>query len=350
MSNLYSSIKNFFSFLAISAIGLMSLLLPQLLNGQDIHFTQIDVSQIATINPAATGDYDADWRFGGIYRSQWPNVEKAFSTTALFYDRHLNEKFSGGLVFFNDQSGAGLNRLNVNKLYASAAYHLPISKHKLNLGAQLGGVFKSLEPNTLTFPRQYDREIGQFNSELASDETSLTGSKFYVDANVGINLKLNFGKFQPNIGVAALHVIQPNESFLDEKANLPMRLVGDLGLDFVVNESFRLHPYVMGTFMNQAQETLFGLDLHFNIYENATKVTGLFAGMGTRLDAPTAYQDAVFLKGGLYFGNLRFGLAYDINVSDLQAVTNNFGAIELSMVYMPLPTRLKKIQVPCDRF
>lgn len=348
MSNLYSSIKNFFTLFVISALGLMSLLLSHSLNGQDIHFTQIDVSQIATVNPAATGDFDADWRFGGIYRSQWPSVDKAFSTTSLFYDRKLNEKFSGGLVLINDQSG--LIRLNVNKVYASLGYHMPIGKHKLSLGAQLGGVYKNTDANALTFPEQYDRNIGGFSTELDNGEMNLNNSKFYIDGNLGANIKLNFGKFQPNFGLAVFHVNRPNESLLDEKANLPMRFVGDLGLDYMLSETIRIHPYVMSTFINQAQESLLGVDAHIKMFENVTKVTGLFAGLGTRIDAPNAYRDAVFVKGGLYFGNLRFGLAYDVNVSDLQPVTNNFGAIELSMVYMPLPTRLKEIQVPCDRF
>ena len=133
---------------------LCSCILTQL-SAQDIHFSQIDAANLVTVNPAHTGDYDGDWKAGGLYRSQWPAIEKAFSSTTVFYDQQVGERLSAGIVLINDQ--AGLVRLNSNKLYLSGAYNTSIGKERrdrnaLRLGLQLGGVYKNLDPNALTFP------------------------------------------------------------------------------------------------------------------------------------------------------------------------------------------------------
>lgn len=324
------------------------------LSGQDIHFSQIDASDLVTVNPAHTGDYDGDWRFGGLYRSQWPTVDKGFSSTTLFYDQQIGDKLSGGLVLINDQ--AGIVRLNTNKIYLSGAYRTSLGKKKadntvLSLGLQLGGVYKNVDPNAITFPQQFDQSIGEFNSQLDNLEAGLNNSLFYLDINAGVNIRFNrTGKISPSIGAAVLHINNPSDSFLGEKEKLPQRYVGDIAVNWQIREQLWLRPFAMTTFHANSNETLLGLDLILSFYENLTTVTGLFAGVSTRVDGADGFQDAIIAKAGLNFGNIRLGISYDYNVSDLQIATDGLGAFEVSLIYMARSTRLKEIQVPCDRF
>ena len=333
---------------------------------QDIHFSQIDASDLVTVNPANTGNYDGDWKFGGLYRSQWPEIEKAFSSTTVFYDQQIGDKLSAGLVLINDQ--AGLIRLNTNKVYLSGAYHTSIGKEKSNdnqlrIGLQLGGVYKSIDPSALTFPRQFDRNTGVFNAGLDNFETNLNDADFFIDINAGVNYQFNLNdQIRPNIGFAVFHVNNPKDSFLDEKQNLPQRYVADVGVMWQLQEQVWCYPYAMTTFHAKANETLLGIDAIFAFYENVTTITGVFAGVATRLNATSfsasndnlengaGYQDAIIAKVGVNLGNIRLGFAYDHNVSELQSASNNLGAFEVSLIYMARSTKLKEIQVPCDRF
>lgn len=324
------------------------------ISAQDIHFSQIDAADLVTVNPAHTGDYDGDWKFGGLYRSQWPDIEKAFSSATVFYDQQIADKLSAGIVLINDQ--AGLIRLNSNKVYLSGAYHTSLGKEKagnntFRFGLQLGGVYKSLDPAALSFPDQFDRDIGAFNGDLTTDERVLNNSLFYMDINAGINFRFNqTGKISPSIGFAVLHINNPSDSFLGDKEKLPQRYIADISLNWQLGEQFYLRPFAMTTVHATANETLFGADLLFSFYENPTTITGAFLGLSTRIDGVDVYNDAVIAKAGLNFGNIRLGFSYDYNVSDLQIATDGFGAVELSLIYMAQSTRLREIQVPCDRF
>jgi len=339
---------------------------------QDIHFSQIDAADLVTVNPANTGNYDGDWKFGGLYRSQWPSIEKAFSSSTAFYDQQIGDKLSGGIVLINDQ--AGIVRLNTNKLYLSGAYRMSFGADKednnsLRLGLQLGGVYKNVDPNSLSFPGQFDANAnsdlgGYFNPALDNEETGLNNSLFYMDINIGANFRFNkSGKVSPAIGLAVLHVNNPKDSFLGAKEKLPQRYVADIGLHWKLKEQAWLYPYAMTTFHAKANETLFGVDLILSFYENPTTLTGFFLGIASRSNLTRAFQDnttelsndaglqdAFIAKFGVEMGNIRLGFSYDQNVSTFQTATDGFGAVELSLIYMAKTTKLREIQVPCDRF
>src|SRR5258705_13245893 len=99
-----------------------------ILNAQDLHFSQWFNEPLLT-NPANTGFIpDADYRLGANYRNQWSSVMtvpyktiSAFGDAQFFRDRLDNGWLGLGALLLNDQAGSG--SLTSTKIYGSVVYH-----------------------------------------------------------------------------------------------------------------------------------------------------------------------------------------------------------------------------------
>src|SRR5258705_7917997 len=95
-----------------------------ILNAQDLHFSQWFNSPLVT-NPANTGFIpDADYRLGANYRNQWSSVMSvpyktisAFADAQVFRDRLENGWLGLGGMILNDKAGSG--SLTSTKVYGS---------------------------------------------------------------------------------------------------------------------------------------------------------------------------------------------------------------------------------------
>src|SRR5437868_9753664 len=90
-----------------------ALLLALMVKGQDPHFSQFFASPL-TLNPAFTGKFNGSFRVTGNYRNQWPEINKAFTTTTASVDFHIldnkidfTDNFGVGLMAYSDASANG---------------------------------------------------------------------------------------------------------------------------------------------------------------------------------------------------------------------------------------------------
>lgn len=315
---------------------------------QDIHFTQFYEPSL-TLNPSNTGKFDGDWRFNGIFRSQWGAVVRPFVTTAMSYDQPVNigkHRFGIGGFYVFDKSGDG--RLMMNKVMVSLAYHKNFAGHLLSLGVQGGFNNKNINFSTLSFPGQYDNLIGSYNTTLANGETFAGANSNYFDFNLGLgwSKKIN-PKLSLDAGYSIFHLNSPHESLANLKTNLEMRHVFNASAKYDLNDINYITPNILYMYDKAASNLVLGANYNHKMLPNKYKMTTVFGGVAFR-DGFFRTFDATALVVGCIVRDFRVGVAYDINLSPLSTATTYRGAFEISITYIAQSSTPKIYTVPCE--
>ena len=327
---LYISLKRFLiiSFAFISTTSLRA---------QDFHLSQYEASPMI-INPAMTGMFKGDYRATLHYRSQWASIiSNPFRSTALSFDTKIKDINAGAYLL---HTSAGSGKYNTTNFVLSGAYDYQLSGNPHNHftgGLQLGGIFKSINFNSLTFADQYDPANGG-SFQNSTGETFGASSTFLPEINVGLmyyytntNKRIN-----PFLGASVLHLTQPNETLLNSTSKLPMR--------------FNIHPGVKVHVSPKFQFLIHGIAMR---QENITEI--MFSWMGyyylENKDAFATYgvtrrtnDDAIIAHIGLKYKQLQYRISYDVNTSNLQSISNSRGGFEISLIFIsskvnPTPIR-----------
>lgn len=321
------------------------------LQAQDIHWSQYNQSPLY-LNPAATGNYDCDWRAGLNYRNQWSSVTTPYVTYSAFFDMPVlknigqGDKLGAGLLILNDVSGdAKLTNLTA---LISVAYHKTLGSSGnqfLSVGIQSGLYQKRLDFNQLFFGDQWDGH--DFNSNIPSYEPFVDDNFSKLDLNAGLMYRGKFSKsLELEIGGAAFHLTAPTETFLVNGDNtLGMRIDGHFRLVWNVNKNIGIIPSALYQVQSGDREILAGADIGYFLNSATFPATFLIGGH-YRID------DAFIASIGLDYQNFRFGASYDINTSTLKDASNGKGGLELSLIYTGciLPVIPDHYVMPCPRY
>ncbi len=332
-------------FVFVSVLLLMLISFNDLF-GQDIHYSQfLEAPQV--LNPALTAKSDGDFRFISNHRSQWRALGSPLFTNAINFDHilhHHNQEFGIGFSVINDQSGGA--PLTVNKILLSISYLGRFGGHRLSFGAQPSLIIKSMDPNSSSFPEQYDRGTGDFNTRLPSGEAGSSFAFSFFDMNLGLHWLYAESDWQPELGFSVFHVNRPNDSFYSFDNPLPLRYIyfgkaqRKLGQEVIQASVFYMHT-------DRVNDLMIRTDL-IHPLENTT-ITAIQMSLMWR-DGFNRNRDAAIAAAGLQVKNWRFMLSYDFNVSDLAEATNLRGATEISIQYLHPSSILKSASIPCDRF
>lgn len=253
---------------------------------------------------------------------------------------------SGGILVVNDKSAG---TLNVMKALVSAAYHKRISHHNFHVGVQGGYVSKRISPLQETFPNQFNWNSGQFDPGLPNNEMFLQDNLGYFDLNLGIGYHLTLNKIVPHISVALFHINNPKENFFGNDNRLKSRKVFSGGATYDLNEKFAIDPGFLLMSTVKANSLLLGSNVIYNLESNPSNSTSIYTGVFYR-DGVKRNMDAYFVTAGIMYKKYTIGVSYDRNISDLHVATNYRGAFEISFIYKAINTRLKKVEIPCDRY
>ncbi len=318
-----------------------------LVNAQDIHFSQYDLSPL-TLNPALTGAYEGTFRVGGIYRDQWSSIlTNQYVTPAVFIDAPIirgfgkNDWFGAGVIVSNDRAGSAALK-NLTAL-ASISYHLGLGKKAntvLSLGGQGGFVQKQIDQNELLFEDEIITGTTSQEFSLPAFESSVS----YLDFNVGglLNSYLS-SRFNFYVGASAFHVSNPDDAFLTD-GKLKSRILGHAGFNYDLSSRLVLSPTFLFQTQAKAREIVGQAKLGYHI--NPERNVTLYSGLGYRL------QDAAILMIGMDYKGFRAGIAYDVNASSLDTATRGRGAYELALSYTAkiYKTPVVKPVLFCPRF
>ena len=185
--------------------------------GQDHLYSQFFNSPLY-LNPALTGQFQADLRLSLIYRNQFTSVPGSFSYISASVDYNI-PKFGGGIGLLVTRSSEGTAYLTKNNISGIYAYSVGSDAFVLSFGLQAGITNRSLDFSKLVFGDQIDPRLGFIPGSTSAIETPAFNNRFYFDSGVGINLTA--GEF--NIGGAMQHLNKPDESFTGTPAKLPVR-------------------------------------------------------------------------------------------------------------------------------
>lgn len=332
--------------------------LPPTLNAQDIHFSQFYNSPL-NLNPGLTGVHGGDVRVGGHFRQQWESVPVPYLTFSGMYETRIKEDtrkngyFAGALLFNYDRAGDA--KLSMTNFGLSGGYSRQLSeKIFFTGGAQLMVNQRAFRTDDLMFGSQFNGE--SFDTTLPQENFTNTNN-FYADFSAGANVRFQMKKADRwkrrsklDVGIGLFHLNRPNLGFYEnETIKLPIRAsIYALGL-IMVSSSFDL--ILNGSVQLQApyQENVFGAGGRIHLSRKRTKEAALQLGASYRFNRfgettlPTENaSDAIIPNIELHLSQWRFGVSYDINISDFNVATNRRGGPEVSVQYViykvkPLP-------------
>ncbi len=291
---------------------------------QDAHYSNFN-AQPLYLNPALIGMHSANWRAGLIYRSQWTAIQAPYRNLGGFIDKS-NERLSFGLLLNqNKTSDVGFQRTNI---LVGAAFKKQLAREQnfLSIGLQLGVDQWRIDVNNLTFDEQYNPDKG-YDGELGNNEILEGGTLMLPDINIGVNWRFFKPGDQPvtaDIGLAFSHVNTPQASYFNDNRKLPLKTIVYGTLEWQLSKRFGLEPRVFFARQATARELLLGANAVFYIKPQQKFKLGL----------AQRRQDALILSAALATHNWEFGLAYDVNTSNLREFASNNSAIEFSAVHL----------------
>lgn len=299
---------------------------------QDLHFSQYYNAPML-VNPANTGfNPDFDYRVGGNYRKQWATiVSNPYKTMSVWGDVQLfNNRFENAWVgvggaLMKDVAGSG--NLSATKAYASVAYHQVVGLNSLvSLGFNAGYVTKGVDFTKLTFDNQWNGKF--FDVVVPSGETFSTDRQSYIDLQVGLNYAIfPTDNAYINLGVSALHVNKPSESFFASSGYstvVPARYTVFLNGVFKLNDRWIVTPNAYVSHMAKATEYVIGSLANYNL--SGDGATQLLGGLYYRVG------DAIVPTLGFQLNDLKLTFNYDATMGDLGQYNASRGAYEFSIV------------------
>jgi len=274
---------------------------------QDPQFTQY-MYNMSVINPAYATANKGVLNMGGLYRTQWLDVQGAPTTGTFFAHSAINDKIELGVSYSNDNVG---DIVAENNFFADFAYVLPVGYYtKISFGVKAGLSVFDTNFNGLQF------QSGGNNTDIAFSENI---NRVFPNLGVGAFFftdKYYIGFSAPNM-LSSTHIENDNGIASSGVEDIHYFLTG--GYVHFVNTDLRLKPAFMLRSVNDAP---LAFDATFNVlFNNKFEV-----GLGYRL------QDAVIAMANFKISkSLKVGYAYDYTTSNLGRY--NSGSHEIFLLF-----------------
>ncbi|MFO8053544.1 MAG: PorP/SprF family type IX secretion system membrane protein [Bacteroidales bacterium] len=321
------------------------------LNAQDIHFSQFGNSPVM-INPAQTGFFNGAHRFTSNYRSQWGSFTVPFRTFSFSYDMQpayrliKNDMLGVGAWVYGDKAGDSDHGILQTSLSLSYIFSLNESDNNhLGVGFLSSWAQRQMSYDKLYFDQQFNGEY--FDPSLPTGEDKGTKSYSYFDFNVGVHWRYQPGKDNYyNAGVSFSHITRPSQTFQNnETSRLPMKTIAYGNLSVPFDAEHAIVPGFMSAFQGTASEIVVGMDYRYTLAPKKYNYTALSPGLYYRTG------DALILAVQLDYQHWRFGVSYDMNISDLSNASRGLGGLEMAIIYkLPRTDIHRRDAIPCPIF
>ena len=291
-------------------IIILLLILFNIANSQDVHFSQFDTDRI-NLNPSMIGNlFENDFRFSLQRRNQWSSVSVPFTSLSTTYEiKNILPKINFGAQFLNDK--AGDSKFTTNQVNLAFSKNLYIYDYDvLSVGAFIGVCQRSVDFTDLIFE---------------NTEQFFRNSYVYSDIGISASYITNPNNIlSVNFGVSSFNLNTPKNSFSEnDNVKLPIKnnYFGRIKYDYLTN--ITLFPEFLLTNQGAASELVFGLKSDIK-----SEKVGVMPFLYYRI------KDAIIVGFGVEKNNLIANVSYDINISDLNIASNNQGGIEFSIIYL----------------
>ena len=314
-------------------IYVMMLITGQL-QAQDPNFSQFFSSPL-NINPALTGNINADWRAISNFRNQWIGPASPYVTGTVSYDKKMFNKrmlhveegniFGLGGMLMYDRAMGGVVKSSYASMNMSYRVKLTSGNTKHYFGAGFGTIYghRRIDFSGIDFEEQFTGY--GFNTNLPTGETSLSSMKPYFSVSTGLLYSISSPNSNFDIGASVFHVNKPRQTFLkDEKQQLPMRQVVHANFETFISSSVILSAN--GIYQTQGTAKYFSIGGALGYYLPGNEDFLLNAGLWYWS------KNAVIPYVGIAFKDYQFGLSYDATVSKLNQAAEKPNTWELSLI------------------
>ena len=302
---------------------------------QDIHFSQSDYIQVLT-NPAYSGFFDGQGRFGLIYRNQWASVHNPFQTLAatvevpVYQNKYHRYGIAVGGHLYADKAGTLSYGTLSGNLTLSLYKALSTRSDNLISFAITAGLNRSgFDPSDALM----EDPTEQFEKEHVLYPTVGVGVAFYSQPVPALILKT---------GIAAYNLNRPPLSYYTEGATrLEPRFNFYLRAEWRMAQQWSLLPLAVLQLQRRYSEVLVGLDAKYYADESSTR------NLAFQFGAAYRWADAVVFDLGISYNAFTFFFLYDANISKLTPASHSIGAFEGGIVYHLNKKRNKRKPLPC---
>lgn len=318
---------------------------------QEIHFSQNALTGFS-LNPAKTGAYEYNSRFYALTKIQWSSVSVPYKTYVAAFDGTVlrlpgrRDQLSMGISATREMAGdAAFGTTSVN---LSAAWLTALNRRNksfLSIGLNWGVNQRSFNFEALTFDNQFNGSyfdpslpVGEYMPQEALwfHSVSLGGLYIYRPSTSG----------EISIGCSASSINRPRLDYF-ETSSIRMVPVYRTYFQYRFNTSrdLEFNPELYLAFQKPFREIfpMFYMRRIFDYRSYSFLATG--AGIGYRVG------DAIVLRFGVDYLKWRFGISYDVNLSQLVPASHFRGGFEWAVVrYFDHPEIRKKKEIPCPIF
>jgi len=250
-------------------------------------------------------------------------------------DKNSGGYFGFGLNALKDKLGN--NGYQATAVHAAAAYHLPVNKNNtIRLGFST-----SFEQRAVGFANgKWGSQFNgyQYDPGIASGEVFAAENQSSLDIGSGISYTFSKApqkrkhKIATRIeaGIAGFHLGSiPLNTPDGLTVDIPTRFSGYLSSVFSISEKMGLGPSAFYHYQGGLTNQMVGLNAVYLInsgdaFISNAKRTALSLGAHIR------FKDAIIISPMFEWSDFAVGMAYDINISALNAYTSGRGSFELA--------------------
>jgi len=300
----------------------------------DIHFSQFYETSILR-NPALTGVFENDYKFGAYFRSQWSSISNPYQTALvsgeyrLAVGRTSNDYVSFGLLGYTDKAGSIDQR--ITGIYPAINYNKSINEdHNTYLSAGFTGGYLqySFDPAKATFNNQY--QGGHFDPTNPTMENITNAKLSLFDLGAGLNFNTSIGedkRLTYVLGVSGYHFTQPEFSYYKVPGITEnIRWNVNAAVSRYISDAVTVIIHSNYALQSTYQELMIGALVNWT--ETKTGIKPLYTFSGGIF---YRYDDAIIPVVKIKYKDLAFGFSYDINVSTLTPASYTQGGFEVTL-------------------
>lgn len=293
-------------------------------------------------NPGAVATGAEDFSFTTNFRSQWltiPEIGIGMRTNTLNAEFKISDGLKGknnfgiGLNALNEQTGTA--KLMTSNITIPINYTLQLDRrNKISIGLSPGFYQQSIDRSSQTWESEWNGNtyIPNKNTELG-----LNNSYGTIDLSSGVFYQYenrNSTRFYG--GVALNHITKQKINFSFAGDRLYMNTVISAGADFKTKKrDLRIQPNIIYFKSGPGNNLMGGVTLE-HVLREGSEITTINKTICVNYGLYYRHKDAVSATFGFKIKGVRFGLAFDANLSYLSQATNSVGAIEVYFKSMHL--------------
>ncbi|MBP3762478.1 MAG: PorP/SprF family type IX secretion system membrane protein [Bacteroidales bacterium] len=312
----------------------LMLLASTLLHAQDIHFSMLDLDPLL-FNPAYSGFFEGEARYGVIYRNQWATVSAPFQTISataewnLARSRRSHNGWNLGLWASRDRAGTlGYGTTSASAI-VSYFQRVANDNNLISLGAEVGIGQSGFNPDDILLPQGAE----PFTREKVLYPTLGAGAAWFYQVNDALYTK---------VGASVRNINQPNISYLGMDETRLSRRYNVYGrAEWRGWPRVSLMPVVGFQLQKRFSELVYGCDVKWYLNERPRHYLALIGGVVAR------HGDAASINMAVEWQAWTFAFSYDANLSQLAQASHTLGAFEVGIIYKLTKQDRRHSALPC---